>query len=250
MSQSLYEYTMPGGHHWSFRMRRNTALRLTDLEGGANVGLLMYNPENLLERYNAPDTLKAQHTFRLSQGNCLYSDMGRCMASIVQDSFGSHETVCGNLSKKACIEHYGRQSFQDHLNDWTLSGEESFLKELAKYGLTERDMAANLNLFSKVVTDDSGQLRFDPTPAKAGAQVTLRFDMDCLVILHTCPHPLNPATAYPKKPVQVEFLKVDPATADDECLNHRPENRRALENTRLYYLDEPVLFDPEGVQSC
>ncbi|MYL22146.1 urea carboxylase, partial [Halobacillus litoralis] len=37
MSRRLYDYTLPGGHHWSFRMRRNTGLRLTDLEGGGNL---------------------------------------------------------------------------------------------------------------------------------------------------------------------------------------------------------------------
>jgi len=246
MSQLLYNYTMPGGHHWSFRMRRGTALRLTDVNGGANVGMLFYNPENLLERYNAPDSLKAQHTFKLTRGNCLYSDMGRSFASIVEDSFGWHDTVCGNLTKQNLREKYGRNSYQDHHNGWTLSGEESMLTELAKYGLNERDLAFNLNLFSKVTTDDEGRLQYDSSAQKAGASVTLRFDMDALVILHTCPHPLNPATDYPKKAVQLEFLTAEPISDDDECLNHRPENRRALENNRLYYLDQPVAFGDSG----
>ncbi|TVP56315.1 MAG: urea carboxylase-associated family protein [Halomonadaceae bacterium] len=249
MSQTLYTTTLPGGHHWSFRMRPGTALRLTDLQGGANVGMLMYNPENLLERYNAPDSLKGQHTFKLTRGNCLYSDMGRCFASITQDSFGWHDTVCGNLTKANLRQKYGHNSYQQHRNDWTLSGEESVLTELAKYGLGERDLASNLNLFSKVTTDDEGRLQFDASAARAGASVALRFDMDALVVLHSCPHPLNPATEYPRRPVQLEFLKAAPIGADDECLNHRPENRRALENNRLYYLDQPVSFMPEGGQS-
>ncbi len=52
-------------------------MRLVDINGGANVGMLLYNPYNLLERYNAPDTLKCQHTFKLTRGHCLYSDMGQ-----------------------------------------------------------------------------------------------------------------------------------------------------------------------------
>ncbi|WP_166268908.1 urea amidolyase associated protein UAAP1 [Marinobacter caseinilyticus] len=239
MTTLLYDYTMPGGHHWSFRMRRGTQLRLTDLEGGANAALLFYNPENLLERYNAPDTLKGQHTFKLTKGNCLYSDMGRCFASIVEDSFGWHDTVSGNLSANACLQKYGEHRYQEHYNDWYLSGEDSFLTELAKYGLTERDMAANLNLFSKVMTDDAGNMTFDPAASQAGASVTLRFDMDTLVLLHTCPHPLNPAADYPRHPVRCELMTAPPLAADDLCMNHRPENRRALENNRLYYLEPP-----------
>ena len=236
MTEPLYEYTMPGGAHWSFRMRRGTALRLTDVDGGANVGMLFYNPEEKLERYNAPDTLKGQHTFKLTRGHCLYSDMGRVFASIVEDDFGWHDTVCGNLHPDTLKEKYGEHGYQQYRNGWYLSGHDSFLVEMAKYGLTERDLAANLNLFSKVASGDDGALCFDPGAAKAGNTVTLRFEMDTLVLMHTCPHPLNPAPEYPKKKVHLEMFKADPVGEDDYCLNFRPENARAFENNRLYYL--------------
>ena len=62
----LWEETLPGGAHSSFTMRRGTALRITDVEGGANLAALFYNQEEKLERYNMPDTLKAQHTALLT----------------------------------------------------------------------------------------------------------------------------------------------------------------------------------------
>ena len=43
-------------------LKRGTALRIMDMEGGANVGAIFYNAENPSERYNMPETLKAQHT--------------------------------------------------------------------------------------------------------------------------------------------------------------------------------------------
>ena len=236
MNESLYTTILPGSAHWSLRVRRGMQLRFTDQEGGANLSVLMYNPEMLLERYNAPDSLKGQHTFKLSKGNCLYSDMGRVFASIVEDDFGWHDTVCGTLSEKILKEKYAVRSYQDCHNQWTLSGEHSFLTELAKYGLTERDMAANLNLFSRVTTDDDGNLVFDTSAATPGASITLRFEMDTLVILHTCPHPLNPSEEYPMKPVQIEMRKADPVADDDYCKNFRPEKGRAFENNRLYHL--------------
>ena len=75
--EKMYEDEIPGGAHWSMLMRKGTTLRLIDKDGGANVGMLFYNPNDKLERYNAPDTLKCQHTFKLTKGHCLYSDMGR-----------------------------------------------------------------------------------------------------------------------------------------------------------------------------
>ena len=81
------------------------------LDGGANVAMLFYNPQNLTERYNAPDTLKCQHTFRLTTGHCLYSDMGRIFCSIVADTHGWHDTVCGNSTKAIVARKWGRRSF-------------------------------------------------------------------------------------------------------------------------------------------
>ncbi|MGC2164917.1 MAG: DUF1989 domain-containing protein, partial [Gallionella sp.] len=70
----LWDETIPGGAHGSFVMKRGTALRITDVEGSANLSALFYNQEDKLERYNMPDTLKAQHTAHLTAGFVLYSD--------------------------------------------------------------------------------------------------------------------------------------------------------------------------------
>jgi uncharacterized protein len=230
----LYRDELPGGAHWSLRIKRGHILRFTDLEGGANIGVLFFNPSNYLERYNAPDTLKCQHTFKLTAGNCLYSDMGRIFCSVISDSVGWHDTVCGNSNEKTLRQRWDVRSYQDHHNDWTLNGNDSFLVELAKYGMGKRDMAANLNLFSKVDTDDLGNMHFDADNSQPGDYIDLRFEMDTLVVFHTCPHPMNNADSYPKKPIAYEFYKADEVAEDDYCKTLCAENGRGFENTNLY----------------
>ena len=225
----------PGGH-WSLKVRRGTALRLVDVEGGANVGMLFYNPENLLERYNAPDTLKCQHTFRLAAGNCLYSDMGRVFASIVADSLGWHETVCGNSHPAQVARRWGARDYQRDRNHWHQNGYDAFLVELAKYGLGRADMAANINWFSKVTVDGSGNMALVPGHSAPGSEIVLRFEMATLVVLHTCPHPLDTAPEYPARPVRVELGRAAPVAADDLCLNWCDENKRGFHNNALYHL--------------
>ncbi|WP_101758999.1 urea amidolyase associated protein UAAP1 [Oceanicoccus sp. KOV_DT_Chl] len=232
----VYSDTLPGGSHWSMTMRKGMTLRLIDDEGGANLGMLFYNPANLLERYNAPDTLKCQHSFKLTQGHCLYSDMGRIFCSIIEDSAGWHDTVCGNSNRELVTKKWGEKNYQQYRNDWQLSGYDSFLVEVAKYGLGKKDLAANINWFSKVATDEQGNLCFDPAAAKAGSYVDLRFEMDTLVVMHTCPHPLNPALEYPRKPVSYQLRYSAPITDDDLCKNHCPENQRGFKNTELFNL--------------
>jgi len=235
-SDLLYEDKLAAACHWSLLMRKGTSLRLIDLDGEANLGMLFYNPGNYLERYNAPDTLKCQHTFKLSKGNCLYSDMGRIFCSIVEDTVGWHETVCGNTTKELVEKKWGGRTYQEFHNDWNQNGYDSFLVELAKYGLGGRDMAANLNLFSKVETDNEGTMRYVPGNSQAGDYIELRFEMDTLVLMHTCPHPLNPAQEYPRKPVAYQIRKAPPVSEDDLCRNSRPENQRGFKNTELYQL--------------
>jgi urea carboxylase-associated protein 2 len=230
----FHEASMEGGKHWSLTVRNGTVLRLVDANGGANVGMLFYNPYNLLERYNAPDTLKCQHTFKLTKGHCLYSDMGRIFCSIIDDSVGWHDTVCGNSNKDLVGRRWGQKNYQEYRNEWRQNGHDSFLVEGGKYGLGRRDLAANVNWFSKVSVDDAGQMTFDERNSQAGDFVDLRFEMDALVLLHTCPHPMNPAPEYPRKPISLQLRQSPPVRDHDFCRNSRPENARGFQNTEFY----------------
>ena len=241
MSKMLYTTTLPGNGHWSLEMRRGSLMKITDLEGGANVGMLFYNPRNLLERYNAPDTLKCQHTFKLQRGNCLYSDMGRIFASIIEDHSANgtgnwHDTICGNSNAEQMEQQWGKRDYQTHRNQWFQNGYDAFLVELAKYGLGRADMASNINWFSKVIADEQGNIQLDTKNQAAGNSVTLRFEMDTLVIMHTCPHPLNKSNRYPFAAVEIELGEADPVAEDDFCKNFREENQRGFQNNALYYL--------------
>ena len=241
MSKTFYTTTIPGNGHWSLEIRRGTFMKITDIEGGANLGMLFYNPRNLLEKYNAPDTLKCQHTFKLQRGNCLYSDMGRIFASITEDHSANgegnwHDTICGNSNAEQVEKQFGKRDYQKDRNSWLQNGSDAFLTELAKYGLGRADMASNINWFSKVIADDNGNITLATKNQTAGNSVTLRFEMDTLVLLHACPHPLNKADAYPFKSVQIELGEAEAVADDDYCKNFRPENQRGFQNNALYYL--------------
>ncbi|MEX1666546.1 urea amidolyase associated protein UAAP1 [Zhongshania arctica] len=231
-----YETVLPAGGHWSVELRRGTQITLRDIDGGGNAGMLFYNPRNLLERYNAPDTLKCQHTFKLSQGHCLYSDMGRIFASIISDDAGWHDTVCGNSHAAQVADRWGARNYQRDRNDWHQNGYDAFLTELAKYGMGGADMAANINWFSKVVTDADGNMSLAEHASPAGSSVTLRLEMDALVLIHACPHPLRQAEQYPRHRIGIELGSAEPMTDNDICLNHCDENRRGFKNNALYYL--------------
>ncbi len=232
----LWEEVIPGGNHWSGLIRRGTALRLTDLAGGANLSALFYNAEDKLERYNLSDTLKAQHTAFLTAGNVIYSDMGRILASIIADDVGWHDTICGVSDANMTAAQYGESSYQTHRNDMYRNGKDGLLIELAKHGLGKRDLTASVNFFSKVMPDNDGNLSFSENNSKAGSTVDVRFDMNVLLVLSAAPHPLDPKTSYQPSAVKFSAYHAGPVTSDDTCRNNCLQNGRGFVNTERYYL--------------
>lgn len=91
-------------------LRKGQILRLTDIDGGANVSMMMLNPHEKSERLNLPDTLKGQHTARLTAGHCFYSDMGRVLAGIVADSCGWHDPFGGILNADETRENMAQDA--------------------------------------------------------------------------------------------------------------------------------------------
>lgn len=232
----LWEEVIPGGHHWSGLMRRGSALRITDLEGGANLSALLFNPEDKLERYNMPDTLKAQHTAFLTTGHVCYSDMGRVMCSVIADSVGWHDTYCGVSDAGMIAAKYGATNYQTQRNAMTRNGRDGLLVEMTKYGLGKRDLVANINFFSKAAPDEAGKLHFVAGHSKAGDFVELRFDMNVLLVLSAAPHPLAPAGLYQPAAVKLSAWHAGLAAADDVCRSHCEQNQRGFTNTERYYL--------------
>ena len=189
---TLYEETVPGGGHTSFVLKRGQLLRLTDIEGGANVSLLLLNAHEKSERLNLPDTLKCQHTAKLTAGHCLYSDMGRILAAITADTCGWHDSMGGLLNAAEVAEKYGQGRYQELRNGFFRNGMDNLLVELGKWDLGLADLLMNLNLFSKVTVDNDGCFHFEAGNSKAGDYLELYAPMDTLVVLTALQHPMDP----------------------------------------------------------
>jgi urea carboxylase-associated protein 2 len=238
MSESqtvLLEETLPGAALASYVIPRQHSVRFTDVAGGANVALLLFNRELLLERYNMADTLKAQHTAFVTRGHVLYSDMGRVLCSVTHDSCGWHDTFTG-LSDAASVARYGERSYETQRNAWVRNAREQLLIELGKWGLGPRDLVPNVNLFSKVAPDADGRLSYVVGHSPAGSYVELRAEMNVLLVLSTCPHVLDPAPEWNPKPVGVRIARVPAPGPDDVCRRSCPENERGFANTERMFL--------------
>ena len=236
----ILQDTLRGGQAWSRRLARGQILRLTDTAGTACVSALFYNARDPLERYNMADTLKAQYTAFLTAGRVLYSDMGRVLLSIIDDTCGWHDTISGCGDGAASAARFGAGGYQDLRNDFHRNARDNFLVELGKAGLGKRDLVANVNFFVRVSADASGRIGRVPGNSRPGARVDLRAEMDTLVVLSNTPHPLDPAATYAPPLVELSIRAAVPSErpgADDRCRTSRPENARGFALTEAYALE-------------
>ena len=65
--------------------------------------------------------------------------------------------------------------------------------------------------------------------------IALYLQMDMIFIVSNTPNPLDPAKEFPSVPVSIEVYDAPEVDLTDECVNYRPENYRAFENTWEYY---------------
>ena len=231
----VLEEALRAGQSWSRVLKRGQILKLVDVEGGASVAALFFNAEQYLERYNMPDTLKAQHIARLTAGNSLFSDMGHVLVSILSDTAGWHDTITGHMTAELSLAKFGAGTYQKLRNEFFRNTRDNFLIELGKYGLTKRDLHANVNFFCKVVADAQGKLAFSRSASRSGSAVELRADMNVLVVLSNTPHPLDPGTAYAPKPAALSIRNGRIAAPNDGCRTACPESERAFTLTDRYF---------------
>jgi uncharacterized protein len=231
----LLKETIPGGGHASLIVKRGQSLRITDLHGGANVSVMLVNAAEKSERLNLPDSLKCQHTAKLTAGHCLYSDMGRVLAAIVADTCGWHDSIGGVSNAQEVYERYGAGRYQELRNAFYRNGTDNLLVEMSKWGLDISDLLMTLNLFSRVDVSDAGALTYVPGNSTAGDYVELYAPMNTLVVLTAIQHPLDPNPEYAPRPVKLT-LRAAERDGAQICRASCEENTRAFINTDRMFL--------------
>jgi urea carboxylase-associated protein 2 len=225
---TLFEHTIPPGAAWSVQVARGREIHFTAAARRANCSLLVFAAADPVDRMNIPDTLKAQYSARIRPPMVLMSDRGSALASMTGSSLDWHDALCGH-GMEIHADRHGRTSYATDRNDWRRSARTGLLSELRKSGRDETDLHASVNLFSKVSLDADAGFRFVARHASAGDWVTLRSELDLLVVLSTAPHPLDPVWA--PAPVRVAITPAAPVAEDDPSRTFRAESARALEQS-------------------
>lgn len=216
--------TVPGGRYTTKVLARGTRLRLTDLHGAACANILLHRADASWERLNTADTVKVPWQAYLQTGHPLLSDQGRVLATIVADSSGRHDVLCGTTSLASNRAMYGAGA----AHSTSPAGRELFTLAAAKHGLSPRDVGPSLSFFHGIRVEADGSL-VSTGSAGAGASVDLLVHLPVIVLIANTAHPLDPSPAFTTSALQVLAWRA-PAELND-LRNDDPEYRRAVLNT-------------------
>lgn len=217
----IHSETIPGGWYWSTKLMRGEAIRIAQT-GPSSVALVAWNTADPSERLNLPDTVKVQWSTIVSKGRVVFSDMGRVLFSVIEDSSGAHDALIGGSTEASNAARYG---------EGTRNTRDNLVIAAGKLGLDRRDIPSVLTLFAPVRVKQGGSLVWRAELGHPGEDyVDLRAEMDLLVALSNCPHPLDPRPSYAPAPVEVVRYRAPAPAADDLCRTATAEAQRGFEN--------------------
>lgn len=218
----IHAETIPGGWYWTTALRTGELLRLQTGGRASCVSLLAWRADDTSERLNVADTIKVQWTSAMTRGRVIFSDMGRVMLSIVEDSCAFHDALVGGSSSRSNQKRFGDPAPRNTRDNFLLAAQ--------KLGLGARDVPPCMSFFSPVRVDGDGRFLWHEERRTGGDYVELRAEMDVLIALSNCPHPLDPAPTYAPASVEAIRFRGSTAGAGDLCRTATDEARRGFEN--------------------
>ncbi|MBF6166558.1 DUF1989 domain-containing protein [Streptomyces gardneri] len=202
-SRITFAQRVPAGGYANVVLGRGTRVRLRDPDGAACAHLLLVRAGAPWERLNVADTLKVPWQAYLGGGHPLLSDQGRLLSTVLADTSGHHDALCGPTTQ-------ARELLR-------LAG--------AKHGLRPRDIGPTVAFFRGVRVERDGALTATGSAA-AGSSVDLLVHLPVTVLIANTAHPLDdrPAT---------DLDVVAWAAPEDLAVpvGEDPEYRRAVRNT-------------------
>ncbi len=231
----LLDEVLPGGARWSKIIKRGDKLRISTEDGLGSLSAMFYNADNTAERFNSADTVKLQHNAYFCKGRVFYSELGRVLFSITEDTTdGLFDAIAGISNPRIVKKNFGEGDFEHIRNRYYKSDRENFLVELGKYGMGKRDMIQAINFFRRVDVKDESRLELSDKRAEPGSYIELRAEMNVLLLLSNTPHVMEEGEYNPSD-VQLTLYKAAPVTEDDYCMNFSIQSQRAFINNARYF---------------
>lgn len=201
---AVYNEIVPAGEFWIHEIKAGQIFRIVAMGASQAVDTLFYSAWDTSERYSAQDTILAQRNIYLKAGSRLMSNLGRPMLTIVNDSFGRHDTLTGACAAQSNQVRYALEKRHMH------NCRDNFVAAIASWrtNLDKRDLAANVNFFLHAPVTAEGELTFADPGSEPGKFVEMRAEMDVIALVSACPQLNNACNGYNPTPIRVMIWEI------------------------------------------
>jgi uncharacterized protein YcgI (DUF1989 family) len=182
------------------RVAAGERVRVIDVEGGQVADTFAFRADDISEYHSAEHTRAVVSRLFPRPGEHFVTNHRRPILLLEEDaSPGIHDMLCA-----ACDpERYTGLGVEG----WHASCRENLERAMAELGFDRVEVPQPINLFMNIPVRESGELGWEPAPTRAGDSVTLKAEMDCIVVVSACPQDIVPINNLHPTPVAIELLR-------------------------------------------
>ena len=197
-SPSLEPQVLKAAHGVAVRLAHGQAISIINLHGNQVVDTWAVSQHDSHEYASLEHTRSVNSNIFFEQGMALVSNLRRPMLVLEQDNTpGRHDTLLCPCNA-AIYQELGCSSYHRSCID-------NFHEALAGIGHSAAFTPASLNLFMNVPVAEDGSVQRVPPRSSAGDSVTLRAQMDLIVVLSACPQDITPINGAGRQPSDIAW---------------------------------------------
>jgi uncharacterized protein YcgI (DUF1989 family) len=181
------------------RVAAGQRFRVVDVEGGQVADTFAFRAEDVSEYHSAEHTRAYVSRLFPRLGEPFVTNRRRPILWLEDDaSPGVHDMLCA-----ACDpERYTGLGVEG----WHASCQENLRRAMAELGFEHVEVPQPINLFMNIPVREGGELGWEPAPTRAGDSVTLRAEIDCIVVVSACPQDIVPINHGTPTPIAIALL--------------------------------------------
>ncbi|HET8823434.1 MAG TPA: urea carboxylase-associated family protein [Thermoleophilaceae bacterium] len=174
--------------------------RVIDLEGRQVADMFAFNAEDVSEHHSAMHTRAAVDRLFPRVGEHFYTNRRRPILKLERDdSPAVHDMLIAPCDPER-YEGLG-------VEGWHASCRENLEIAMRELGHDHICIPASVNLFMNIPVGADGGLGWEPAPTRPGDSITLRAEMDAVVVVSACPQDIVPINDRNPTAVAIELLE-------------------------------------------
>jgi uncharacterized protein len=175
------------------------AFRIVDVEGKQVADLFAFNAADVDEYHSAMHTRAVVSNLFPKVGEAFVTNRRRPIMTLeADDTPAVHDMLIAPCDP----ERYQGLGVEG----WHASCRENLERAMRELGHERIFAPASINLFMNIPVAEDGSLGWEPAPTAAGDSITLRAEMDAIVVVSACPQDIVPINDRNPTSIAIELL--------------------------------------------